>query len=192
MLNLTNPFKNPVKLGIVLSILFCTPLVYATPALEAKIQTFVPIGHTVLAYQAADLNADGRQDGVLITEPVDDPRAPRLLQILENTAVGYKAYQNTQLIPCAKCGGPSEEPTFRALKVTRKSFSVQVYWGGIKNGYLKTLRFEYRPSRQYWFLQGTNLTRFDTAHQQDEQYATKHHRTYSPKTGLRFERVTYN
>jgi hypothetical protein len=187
-----NSLKKPLKISFLLSGLFCIQTVCATTVLEEKIQAFVPSGYSVLASQVADLNADGLLDVVLVSEQSDDPHSPRLLQVLQNTGKSYKVYQNTQLIPCNKCGGPSEEPTFRKLKVGSKKFSVQVYWGGIKNGYLKTLSFAYSPTHKDWLLRDTRLIRFDNAHQQDVKYATTHHQVYTQKTGVRFERATYN
>ena len=56
------------------------------------------------------------------------------------------------------------------MKETKKGFEVQIYWGGVKNGYLKTLYFDYQPKKNNWFVRATQTTRFDNDHQQDKQY----------------------
>lgn len=155
-------------------------------------EAFLPSDHQVLISKYKDINNDGFGDLLLISENIQAPREARLFQIIEGTAAGFKVHQNSFLIPCAKCGGPSEEPTFRSLKTSKMGFELQVYRGGIKNGYLTTLTFKFVPKRKDWFISKDVTIRFDDDHKQDSKYAVKRGKNYSTKNRIRFEDFDLN
>lgn len=72
---------------------------------------FVPVGFELLRVVHGDLNADGRDDAVVVATPErSDPQArfkPRALSIALSHAEGRfgLAAQNTTLAACATCGG---------------------------------------------------------------------------------------
>lgn len=159
----------------------------------AEISRFIPERHQVVQSLWGDFNRDGQKDVLIVSEDRTTPQSPRLFQLIDGvSAQSPKVRQNTLLIPCSKCGGPSEEPTLRYIKKTKKGFEVQIYWGGIKNGYLKTLYFDYQPKKKNWFVRATQTTRFDNDHQQDKQYAVTRSKRYSKTHQLRmsFENAT--
>lgn len=159
----------------------------------ADISRFIPDRHQVVQSIWGDFNRDGQKDVLIVSEDRTAPQTPRLFQLINGVSTqSPKVRQNAQLIPCSKCGGPSEEPTLRYIKETKKGFEVQIYWGGVKNGYLKTLYFDYQPKKNNWFVRATQTTRFDNDHQQDKQYAVTRSKRYSKTQQLKmsFEHVT--
>ena len=159
----------------------------------ADISRFIPDRHQVVQSIWGDFNRDGQKDVLIVSEDRTAPQTPRLFQLINGVSTqSPKVRQNAQLIPCSKCGGPSEEPTLRYIKETKKGFEVQIYWGGIKNGYLKTLYFDYQPKKKNWFVRATQTTRFDNDHQQDKRYALTRSKHYSKSQQLKmsFENVT--
>ena len=89
-------------------------------------QKYVTANQQILFSSEADLNADGLMDAILVTESKTDPKTVRNLQILRNTGKGYQIHQNSKLIPCKSCGGPSEEPTLRNIQTHQNGFSVRL------------------------------------------------------------------
>ena len=159
----------------------------------ADISRFIPDRHQVVQSIWGDFNRDGQKDVLIVSEDRTAPQTPRLFQLINGVSTqSPKVRQNAQLIPCSKCGGPSEEPTLRYIKETKKGFEVQIYWGGVKNGYLKTLYFDYQPKKNNWFVRATQTTRFDNDHQQDKRYALTRSKHYSKSQQLKmsFENVT--
>ena len=151
-------------------------------------EAYVPKGHEVVKSIEADVNSDGLLDILLITQPATDKRANRLFQILNSTGKGYKVYQNTELIPCEKCGGPSEEPTLREITISRSAFSVKIYYGGIRNGFLKTFDFRYASKHRNWYLQRVDSEVFDRLKNEGKtQVQQKKYTAYRKDT--RFEKV---
>jgi hypothetical protein len=154
--------KNAVKYSIALSILFGTQIVWAVPVLDKEVQNFIPDGHTVLVYQTADLNGDGRQDAILVFESniaEISIQQPRTLMILlrDNQEHLSVAEQNNEVFFCKACLGTTYE-TYQDVKVKKNTFSVSNEGGGVRYRWNNEFVFKYSLHYKTWLLSRVNIS----------------------------------
>lgn len=137
------------------------------------LQALVPAGWSVLAWQRADLNADGRADLVYVlqrlrdapapasarTEPDVDgdgdlanAESPRPLVVALAAADGRLrvAARNDRIVRCRACGGVWPEP-FEALTAWRGGFAL-AHYGGSGLRWSERWRFDHDAKAGTWFL----------------------------------------
>jgi len=130
---------------------------------EAKnIDSFVPVGWKVLGTEEGDLNKDGLDDAVMVTEDVnyktvagtlcDQFSCPRRLLILFQTKnKGYElSTESDKAILLAGEGGIFGDP-FAGIEIENGSFLINFY-GGSAWRWSNSYRFRYQDSA--WFLIG--------------------------------------
>ena len=117
---------------------------------------FVATGTRALAFEAADLNRDGRQDAVLVIEAEkDDPESdgrPRSLLILAGQPDGTyrEAARNAKIVYCSRCGGMMGDP-FEGVEVGTGTFTV-TNAGGSSWRWGVSYRFDYSRRDGSWQL----------------------------------------
>lgn len=137
----------------------------------AALLALVPAGWEVLAWQRADLNADGRPDLVYVLQPqraagapasagirpdVDDRLAvderPRPLVVALAAADGRLrvAARNDRVVRCRACGGVWPEP-FEALTAWRGGFAL-AHYGGSGLRWSERWRFDHDARAGTWFV----------------------------------------
>jgi hypothetical protein len=119
---------------------------------------FVEKGTRAIAFETADLNRDGRQDAILVIEPVlkpgDDEHAerPRQLLVLVGEADGSyrEAKRNGKVVYCSACGGMMGDP-FQGVDVGPGTFTVSNA-GGSSWRWGVSYRFNYSRRDDTWQL----------------------------------------
>lgn len=104
--------------------------------LPAEVGRFVEPGTRAIDFVAADLDADGREDGLLVLEELSprDPEAPgsleRILVLLARTAEGAleHAVRNERAIYCSDCGGAMGDP-YVGIEPEPRGFTIRHYGG---------------------------------------------------------------
>ncbi|MDO4641822.1 MAG: hypothetical protein Q4A84_09040 [Neisseria sp.] len=125
------------------------------------VQQYIPREHKILFLSEKDVSGDGLVDILLVTESIENPKEGRIFQILKKTSKSYQVFLNSGIIPCKQCGGPSEEPTLRALKSYKNGFHLQIFYGGIKNSFIKNFDFIYSAKNHNWFLNEYSSEKID-------------------------------
>lgn len=151
-----------------------------TPPPELK--QLVAKGESLLAYERADLNGDGRDDFVFIVEPAKrDPDArlheemPRTLKIAIRSANGSLKVvkQNSKLVLCEACGGAFGDP-FAGLTAAARTLSVSNY-GGSAWRWSDVSTFNYSRRDDTW-----QLVRVETASFHASKPDKQERKTYRP------------
>lgn len=139
-------------------------------ALPAEWMRFVPGGQIVIAQARADLNADGREDVLLVLEADreetkgDEPdEMPRRLLILRRDTSGalQLAKQSEQAVLCRQCGGVMGDP-FESVEAKKGSFTI-THYGGSAWRWASRYQFNYSRRDQTWQLVYAEETSFQAA-----------------------------
>jgi hypothetical protein len=150
-----------MRMVLSLAVAVATPL----PARAAdedpppEIARFVPAGFQALDFAVADLDADGRQDAVLILRRTDedDPKngeVPRPLLILIRQPDGRlaQAKRTERLVYCRSCGGMLGDP-YQNLTADRGRFTVSVAGGSASSHWAVEYTFAYDAAAKDWLLE---------------------------------------
>ena len=128
---------------------------------------FVAPGTRPIAYQAADLNRDGREDAILVLErqkaKADDPEiedGQRPLLVLVRQADGSlrEAARNAKVVYCRTCGGVMGDP-FQGVVAGPGTFTVSLA-GGSSWRWGVEYRFAYSRRDDQWQLVRVEETSF--------------------------------
>ena len=140
-------------------------LVLAIPALAAdedpppEIARFVPAGFQTLDFAVADLDADGRQDAILILRRTDEgepgngeARRPLLVLIRQPDKRLAEARRTEQLVYCRACGGMLGDP-YQRLAAGRGRFTVDFAGGTASSHWAVAYTFAYDATVKDWLLE---------------------------------------
>ncbi|MBL7729834.1 MAG: hypothetical protein JNM88_01540 [Chitinophagaceae bacterium] len=130
--------------------------------LPAELKPFVAAGHEMLDFAKADLNADGRQDYVLILKPAGedtmtfdnekwDAVRPLLLIIRQANNKLKTTVTNDEVVLCRQCGGAMGDP-YMGLTAKTGEFTLDFY-GGSSWKWGQTITFRYDKLKRNWFIQ---------------------------------------
>jgi hypothetical protein len=132
----------------------------AVPAVSAapdEIQTLISQGMNLIDYQVADLNADGRNDALIVVaqDNVNDTFAetPRTVILLIRNANGELqiAEKNDQVYLCNRCLG-SRDDKEQVVVTTKGGFSIENYGGSPRYRSYKKFTFKYIKTNKTWIL----------------------------------------
>ncbi|MGH8500377.1 MAG: hypothetical protein ACRERV_16445, partial [Methylococcales bacterium] len=105
----------------------------AIDQIPEEVRIFVESGTLPIALEKADLNGDGREDFIMVLEPLrSDPtvlneaRRPLLILVRESDDRLKLAKRNDRIVYCAACGGVMGDP-FLGVEVGLKTFEVSHY-----------------------------------------------------------------
>jgi hypothetical protein len=113
------------------------PVTKDTLELPADVAPRVPANHRPIHITEADLDGDGRQDVLLVTEAIAAspdaaavPEQPRSLLLLRRGADGRLSAwaRNDRVVHCAQCGGMMGDP-FVGIEAGPRRFTVSHYGG---------------------------------------------------------------
>jgi hypothetical protein len=148
----------------------------AAPSVPKEIEQIIPAGMTLIDYQAADLNEDGKDDALIVVEKTnskaDASRELRMVMILlrkENDQL-VVAEQNSKVYVCKKCLG-SGYVNEQVLISSKGSFSVLNQGGSPGFRWTREYSFQYDPKVKTWNLSKVKTGIFDTNN--NERYKTK-------------------
>lgn len=145
----------------------------------ATIIPFVPPGHRVLHVAEGDLNHEGRNDFILITDnhPLtgaekDTTGEIRSLLIILRHKNGslIQFLRNNKAILCRECGGAFGDP-FSGISIRENEFSIYHYGGSSYRWSIDNV-FEWSEKDQTWFLKKTVHSGFsihDSEHTEEEK-----------------------
>jgi hypothetical protein len=148
----------------------------AAPYVPKEIEQFIPLGMTLIDYQAADLNEDGKDDALIVVEKtnasVDSLHDPRIIMILlrkENDQLEV-VEQNNQVYLCQRCLG-SGNVNEQVLTSSKGSFSVFNQGGSPGFRWTREYIFQYSSKAKTWYLFKVKTGLFDTSNH--DRYKTK-------------------
>jgi hypothetical protein len=146
-------------LWFVIAAVSVLPVLGADEDPPPEIARFVPAGFQALDFVAADLDADGRQDAVLILRRADedDPangEAPRPLLLLLRQPDGRLAQvrRTERLVYCRSCGGMMGDP-YESLTASRGRFTISVAGGSASSHWAVAYTFAYDRTAKDWLLE---------------------------------------
>jgi hypothetical protein len=133
----------------------------SSKATKSELSSFVSPGFMLLDSLAADLNADGRSDFLVVLQiqneaellETSDSNVLRPLLILLRDAEGrlYEAARNANIVLCANCGGVMGDP-YVGLSSEKSEFTIEHY-GGSAWRWSNSTTFRYVPELRTWLLQ---------------------------------------
>lgn len=138
--------------------------------IPADLSKLIEADTKLLAFEAADLNGDGRVDYVFILEKqkkspddAEDEEGSRTLKIALRLADGgLKVVKtNDRIVFCATCGGVFGDP-FAGLEAKTKTFSV-THYGGSSWRWSNTFQFNYSRIDDTWQLVMVEESSFHTS-----------------------------
>ncbi len=144
---------------------------FDTPkSIPKDLRPFIEPATKLIAYQAADLNGDGRSDYVFVLEKqprksTDPPieKGQRPLKIAIRLADGTLSVvkTNNNIVFCSTCGGMMGDP-FESLTAATKTFSVRLS-GGSRSRWAYMFKFNYSRRDNTWQLVLAEEESLDTA-----------------------------
>lgn len=151
------------QLGATLMLLAAQTSQAAKPT--AEIQAALPAGQALLAWEAADLNRDGRPDAILVSEAktAGEDDGPRLLQILLRQPDGKLkvAVRSERAVMCRQCGGVFGDP-FEGIQTQAGGFSL-LHYGGSNWRWREDFRFAWSRRDQTWQLVAVDSLSYHTS-----------------------------
>lgn len=163
-----NMFKKmnllPGKFTALLGLALIPAISLATDYVEGKdipaeLRPFVLPNTRLLAYEMADLNADGKPDYVFILEkqkkqpddvPIDEGQRPLKIAIRQVDGKLKLVKTNEKIVFCSACGGVWGDP-FADLKADKKGFTVS-HFGGSGWRWANDYQFNYSRKDDTWQL----------------------------------------
>ncbi len=155
-------YRKYCQAAIFLLLAYCTPTVILAQdsalKIPAEVKSFVGKGDHAIALKSADLNGDGTQDFILVTEKKmadtmgEDADNERTLMIITRDREGKLklAKSNKQVVYCKSCGGAFGDP-FEGVEAKPNSFTVSNY-GGSAWRWSETYQFNYSRIDKTWQL----------------------------------------
>ena len=151
------------QLGAALMLLAAQTSLAAKPT--AEIQAALPAGQALLAWEAADLNRDGRADAILVSEAkaAGEDDGPRLLQVLLRQPDGKLkvAVRSERAVMCRQCGGVFGDP-FEGIQTQAGGFSL-LHYGGSNWRWREDFRFAWSRRDQTWQLVAVDSLSYHTS-----------------------------
>lgn len=145
-------------LWLVIAAISVLPVLDADEDPPPEIARFVPAGFQTLDFAAADLDADGRPDVVLILRRTDEDdvangEAGRPLLLLLRQPDGRLAQgrRAERLVYCRACGGMLGDP-YQGLTATRGRFTVSLAGGSASAHWAVEYTFAYDSTAKDWLL----------------------------------------
>lgn len=131
----------------------------------ADVQAALPADQTLLAWEAADLNRDGRPDAILVSEArvQEEDDGPRLLQVLLRQPDGKLkvAARSERAVMCRQCGGAFGDP-FDGIDTQAGGFTLRHY-GGSSWRWREDYRFAWSRRDQTWQLVAVDSLNYHTS-----------------------------
>jgi hypothetical protein len=148
-----------MMLWLVIAAASVLPVLGADKDPPAEIARFVPAGFQALDFVAADLDADGRQDAVLILRRTDEDdvangeaRRPLLLLLRQPDGRLAQARRTERLVYCRACGGMLGDP-YQSLTAARGRFNVSFAGGTASSHWAVEYTFAYDAAAKDWLLE---------------------------------------
>ena len=141
----------------------------------ADVQAVLPAGQTLLAWEAADLNRDGRPDAIMVSEAkaASEDDGPRLLHVLLRQPDGKLkvVVRNQRAVMCRQCGGIFGDP-FEGVQPQAGGFTL-LHYGGSNWRWRADFRFAWSRRDQTWQLVAVDSLSYHTSDpdQQKQQHA---------------------
>ncbi len=148
----------------------------AAPPVPKEIEQFLAADMTLIDYQEADLNADGKADALIVVEKtsaadpsISEPRTVFILLRNEKDQLAIAA-QNNEAYFCKKCLG-SGYVNEQVLKASQGTFSVFNQGGSPSLRWTREYTFQYISNMKNWQLTEVNTGVFSTI--DNEKFKTK-------------------
>ena len=157
------------QLGAALMLLAAQTSLAAKPTIE--IQAALPAGQALLAWEAADLNRDGRPDAIMVSEAktAGEDEGPRLLQVLLRQPDGKLkvAVRSERAVMCRQCGGAFGDP-FEGIQTQAGGFTL-LHYGGSSWRWREDYRFAWSRRDQTWQLVAVDSLSYHTSDPDNEK-----------------------
>ena len=177
--------KRTINMFIFFAIILVPGLVMGqdTVQIPDEVKRFVDNGRIPIALESGDLNADGREDFVLVTSDVVPDDAPyeegagaRTVLVLARGADGSLTSEarNDLVALCKRCGGAFGDP-FEGVVIKGTRFTVMNY-GGSADRWAYHYTFDYSRRDRTWQLVRVEESNFNTL----DPERTRKLRIYTP------------
>lgn len=139
--------------------------------IPAELKALIAPGTRLLAFEAADLNDDGRPDYLFVLEKQkgrkEDPeieQGQRLLEIALRRDDGSLTVvkTNDKIVYCSTCGGKYGD-AFAGISAGTGTFSVGNYGGAVRR-WANDFQFRYAPGERTWLLVAASESIYHIAH----------------------------
>lgn len=167
---------------------------YVTPDTNSALLAFVPSGYEVLDSLAADLNADGRSDYLLVLRVLHEDKLietadsnllrPLIILLREPNGELKEAARNLNVVLCANCGGVMGDP-YVGIRAENGEFTVEHY-GGSAWRWSNSVTFQYSPAQRDWFLHRIQSESFHVSSSEKVEKVVKTKRDFGELRFLAF------
>lgn len=129
-------------------------------AIPQSLKDFIEQGSKAIEIKSADLNGDGIDDFLIVTEDQDGGRS---LLIISKQPDGKLKFEKRSevVVMCKSCGGALGDP-FTGVQLKPKSFTVQ-HSGGSADRWTNSFTFNYSKRDKTWQLVRVEETSYHTA-----------------------------
>jgi hypothetical protein len=137
----------------------------ASPTVPSEVEALIPVDTSLIDYQVADLNADGREDALIV---------PRITMILLRNKNGklQLAEKNDQAYLCKRCLG-SRDDIEQYLTVGKGAFEVSNHGGSPGYRRYKKFTFQYNTKNKTWILSKVETSISDENADGHDKFKTK-------------------
>ncbi len=149
----------------------------ASVSAPTEVASLIPTDAMVIDYRVADLNADGREDAIVVVEKSNEnntfAHSPRTIIILLRKENGELeiAESNSRAYLCKRCLG-SGSFAEQSLTASKGSFSVFNQGGSPRYRWTKEYSFQYNSVDKIWILSTVKTSIID-ANNNNERSKTK-------------------
>ena len=120
------------------------------------------VGYEVIKQIHADLDGDGTNDWLIVSERVGQPDEERLFQIVQTQKSGQPiVFRNKKLLTCKSCGGTRTDDPIVAIQPISKGF-ILVTEGGSREVWSRVVTFKYSNIDKCWQLVEISEKNIDT------------------------------
>jgi hypothetical protein len=150
----------------------------ASPTVPSEVEALIPVDTSLIDYQVADLNADGREDALIVVEKTIQldafAKVPRITMILLRNKNGKLelAEKNDQAYLCKRCLG-SRDDIEQYLTVGKGAFEVSNHGGSPGYRRYKKFTFQYNTKNKTWILSKVETSISDENADGHDKFKTK-------------------
>jgi hypothetical protein len=167
-----------IRCCVITSLSATCVLSLASPTVPSDVEKLIPVGTSLIDYQVADLNADGREDAIIVVEKTIQPDAfaemPRITMILLRNKNGRLELveKNDQVYLCKRCLG-SRTDIEQYLTVGKGTFGIHNHGGSPGYRRYKKFTFQYNTKNKTWILSKVETSISDENSDGHDKFKTK-------------------
>lgn len=166
------------SISLFTSLLFALNTNAQSLEIPTEVVPFIPAGYAALMYEAGDINADQRPDGLLVLKNAAEDTSkeefnrPLVLLIRQPDGSLKQVIKNDSAIMCKQCGGVFGDP-LESLDANKNGFGLNFY-GGSNWRWAVHYSFLYDPAQANWHLDNeTHMSYLSSDPESSKDYTIK-------------------